>query len=400
MSTYKLLTPGPLTTTMTVKEQMLFDHCTWDDDYKAITQQIRAKLLELAHVDMNRYTTVLMQGSGTFGDEAVLTGVVGSDEKVLICSNGAYGVRMAAICRQAGVPFVEYAEPFTKIPDAQKVAEYLQNDPAITHVAMVHSETTSGLLNDIEAVGRVVKETGKVFIVDAMSSFACVDIPVEDWGIDFLVSSANKGIQGVPGFSFIICRRDLLEASKGKARSLSLDLYGQWETMERDGGKWRYTSPTHVVLAFAQALREAGIKIGSTTGYNDKMMAIVAPAAKEQGYEPDFMITPDATEGKGRPYPYMVFRNMEALGISSVSEIAKVGDTVSDIKEGKNAGAFTIGVVEGSSEMALTQEEYEALSDEQKEKECARVEEIFREAGADAVIRSMGELPLLLKQIA
>ena len=223
---------------------------------KAITQQIRAKLLELAHVDANRYTTVLMQGSGTFGDEAVLTGVVGSDEKVLICSNGAYGVRMVAICRQAGVPFVEYAEPFTKIPDAQKVAEYLQNDPAITHVAMVHSETTSGLLNDIEAVGRVVKEAGKVFIVDAMSSFACVDIPVEDWGIDFLVSSANKGIQGVPGFSFIICRRDLLEASKGKARSLSLDLYGQWETMERDGGKWRYTSPTHVVLAFAQALRE------------------------------------------------------------------------------------------------------------------------------------------------
>lgn len=264
MSTYKLLAPGPLTTTMTVKEQMLFDHCTWDDDYKAITQQIRAKLLELAHVDVNRYTTVLMQGSGTFGDEAVLTGVVGSDEKVLICSNGAYGVRMAAICRQAGVPFVEYAEPFTKIPDAQKVAEYLQNDPAITHVAMVHSETTSGLLNDIEAVGRVVKEAGKVFIVDAMSSFACVDIPVEDWGIDFLVSSANKGIQGVPGFSFIICRRDLLEASKGKARSLSLDLYGQWETMERDGGKWRYTSPTHVVLAFAQALRELDEEGGNT----------------------------------------------------------------------------------------------------------------------------------------
>lgn len=231
---------------------------------KAITQQIRAKLLELAHVDANRYTTVLMQGSGTFGDEAVLTGVVGSDEKVLICSNGAYGVRMAAICRQAGVPFVEYAEPFTKIPDAQKVAEYLQNDPAITHVAMVHSETTSGLLNDIEAVGRVVKEAGKVFIVDAMSSFACVDIPVEDWGIDFLVSSANKGIQGVPGFSFIICRRDLLEASKGKARSLSLDLYGQWETMERDGGKWRYTSPTHVVLAFAQALRELDEEGGNT----------------------------------------------------------------------------------------------------------------------------------------
>lgn len=254
--TYKLLTPGPLTTTMSVKEQMLFDHCTWDDDYKAITQWIRARLLELAHVTADEYTAVLMQGSGTFGNESVLTSVVGNEEKVLVCSNGAYGVRLAQICRQAGVPSVEYAEPFDIAVDPEKVAEHLAADPSITHVACVHSETTSGLLNDIEAVGRVVRQAGKVFIVDAMSSFAGVDIPMADWGIDFLVSSANKCIQGVPGFSFIICRRDLLEASRGKARSVSLDLYAQWETMERDGGKWRFTSPTHVVLAFAQALRE------------------------------------------------------------------------------------------------------------------------------------------------
>ena len=138
---------------------------------------------------------------------------------------------------------------------AQKIAEMLDADPAITHVAMVHSETTSGILNDIEAVGRVVKERGRVFIVDAMSSFGGVDIPVKDWGIDFIISSANKCIQGVPGFSFIIARRDLLEESAGKARSLSLDLYDQWKTMEVDG-KWRFTSPTHVVLAFAQAMKE------------------------------------------------------------------------------------------------------------------------------------------------
>ena len=254
--TYKLLTPGPLTTTMGVKRQMLFDHCTWDDDYKRITQEIRTALLELAHVSPERYTAVLMQGSGTFGNEAVLTSVVGPDERVLVCSNGAYGVRLAQICRQAGVPCTEYAEPFNRIPDAAHVAELLAADPSITHVAMVHSETTSGLLNDIQAVGKVAKAAGKTFIVDAMSSFAGVDIPVEEWGIDFLVSSANKCIQGVPGFSFIIANRAALEASKGKARSLSLDLYAQWETMERDGGKWRFTSPTHVVLAFAQALRE------------------------------------------------------------------------------------------------------------------------------------------------
>ena len=254
--TYKLLTPGPLTTTLSVKSEMLFDHCTWDDDYKSITQEIRAKLLELAHVSPKRYTTVLMQGSGTFGNESVLTSVVPADGRVLVCSNGAYGVRLAQICRQAGVPCTEHAEPFDAPVDPAKVAEHLAADPSITHVAVVHSETTSGLLNDIDEIGRIVKDAGKVYIVDAMSSFAGVDIPVEAWGIDFIVSSANKCIQGVPGFSFIICRRDLLEASAGCARNLSLDLYDQWKTMEDDGGKWRYTSPTHTVLAFAQALRE------------------------------------------------------------------------------------------------------------------------------------------------
>lgn len=255
MNTYKLLTPGPLTTTDTVKREMLVDRCTWDDDYKEITLRIRRRLLELAHVMEPEYTAVLMQGSGTFGVESVFTSVVGNDEKVLICSNGAYGVRMAQICEHAGVPYIHYAERYDRIPDAEHIAKLLSEDPSVTHVAMVHSETTSGILNDIEAVGRVVKAAGKTFVVDAMSSFGCVDIPAADWGIDFLVSSANKCIQGVPGFSFIICRRDKLLASEGKARSLSLDLLDQWKTMDKDG-KWRYTSPTHVVLAFAKALEE------------------------------------------------------------------------------------------------------------------------------------------------
>ena len=121
---------------------------------------------------------------------------------------------------------------------------------------MVHSETTTGILNDIESVARVVKAKNRLFIVDAMSSFGGVEIPVETLGIDFLVSSANKCIQGVPGFSFIIARKSALLAAKGNARSLSLDLTAQYETLEKDHGKWRFTSPTHVVAAFAQALRE------------------------------------------------------------------------------------------------------------------------------------------------
>ena len=255
MKNYKLLTPGPLTTTDTVKGEMMFDHCTWDDDYKQITQEIRKELLKLAHVSEEEYTAVLMQGSGTFGVESVLTSVIGKEDKLLIAANGAYGERMADIAEHAGMDYVIYNEHYDQVPKAEVIREMLEKDPSITHVAMVHSETTSGILNDIEAVGKVVKSMGKVFIVDAMSSFAGVDIPVKDWGIDFIISSANKCIQGVPGFSFIIADRKLLTESKGKARSLSLDLYDQWKTMEVDG-KWRFTSPTHVVLAFAQALKE------------------------------------------------------------------------------------------------------------------------------------------------
>lgn len=255
MKNYKLLTPGPLTTTESVKKEMMFDHCTWDDDYKVITLDIRKKLLELAHVSEDEYTVVLMQGSGTFGVESVLTSSVGEGDKLLIAANGAYGERMEEIAKHAKLNYMIYNEVYYKVPDAQKIAQILDENPDITHVSMVHSETTSGILNDIEAVAKAVKERGRTMIVDAMSSFGGVDIPVGEWGIDFIISSANKCIQGVPGFSFIIAKKEKLEACEGKARSLSLDLYDQWKTMNKDG-KWRFTSPTHVVLAFAQALKE------------------------------------------------------------------------------------------------------------------------------------------------
>lgn len=255
MLNYKLLTPGPLTTTDTVKREMLFDHCTWDDDYKNITQDIRAKLLKLAQVSPETYTCVLMQGSGTFGVESVLTSSVGDKDCLLIVANGAYGERMEDIAKHAGLNYIFYEEHYDQVPSAEKIAALIEENPQITHVSMVHSETTSGILNDIVSVAEVVKKKGRIFIVDAMSSFGGVEIPVEELGIDFIISSANKCIQGVPGFSFIICRRDALDACEGNARSLSLDLFDQWKTMEKDG-KWRFTSPTHVVLAFAQALRE------------------------------------------------------------------------------------------------------------------------------------------------
>lgn len=287
MKSYKLLTPGPLTTTDSVKEKMLFDHCTWDEDYKQITQQIRRKLLKLAHVQEPEYTAVLMQGSGTFGVESVLTSVVGKDDRLLIAANGAYGLRMESIAQHAGLSYLLYAKKDCEQPDASEIAEILAENPDITHVSMVHSETTSGILNDIRSVGEVVKRAGCTFIVDAMSSFGGVDIPTKEWGIDFMISSANKCIQGVPGFSFVIAKRRLLEESAGKARSLSLDLYDQWKTMEKDG-KWRFASPTHVVLAFSQALKEmeqeGGIEArGKRYAQNNRLLI---RKMKELGFRP------------------------------------------------------------------------------------------------------------------
>ena len=255
MKNYKLLTPGPLTTSEAVKKEMLFDHCTWDNDYKEITQQIRRKLLHIANASENKYTCVLMQGSGTFGVESVLSSVIGKEDTLLIAANGAYGERMAQIAEHSGISYILYNEEYHKIIDCDKIDSLLKVHKEITHVSMVHCETTSGILNDIERVANIVKQNGRCFIVDAMSSFGGIDIPVEKWNIDFLISSANKCIQGVPGFCFILGKTNFIKDCKGKARSLSLDLYDQYETMEKDG-KWRFTSPTHTVLAFHKAMEE------------------------------------------------------------------------------------------------------------------------------------------------
>lgn len=151
----------------------------------------------------------------------------------------------------------------------------------------------------------------------------------------------------------------------------------------------RYADSKPYASETADRLRELGIKIGSTTGYNNMMMDVVASEAEKNGYAPDFWVTPDSTDGRGRPYPYMIFRNMEKLGISSTGAVLKVGDTVSDILEGKNAGVKTVGVIEGSSVMALTMKEYESLSEEEKKKERERTEKVFMDAGADYVIKDI-----------
>lgn len=254
---YLLLTPGPLSTSESVRHAMLQDWCTWDKDYnEGIVTPLRHDLLAIAGLDEADYTTVLLQGSGTYCVEATIGATVRPEDKLLILANGAYGKRMAQIADYYKLNYVLVSLGETELVTGEVARKALEANPGVTHLSMVHSETTTGLLNPIEEVAEVIRGRGITFIVDAMSSFAGVPIDIKGLGIDFLVSSANKCIQGVPGFGFIIAKKDKMLATKGNARSLSLDIYAQWETMEKGHGKWRFTSPTHVVRAFFQAMQE------------------------------------------------------------------------------------------------------------------------------------------------
>ncbi|MCF5874534.1 2-aminoethylphosphonate--pyruvate transaminase [Aeromonas veronii] len=256
---YLLLTPGPLSTTATVRAAMLQDSCTWDADYnQGVVEPIRRELVRLATGPeyQSDYSVVLLQGSGSYVVESVLGSAIGADECLLIINNGAYGARMGEMARCLGLRHYELDCGETTRPEPAAIEAMLARHPEITHLAMVHCETTTGMLNPLDEVAELCQRRGIRLIVDAMSSFGGIPIDMGRLGIEFLISSANKCIQGVPGFGFVIARRAALAACAGRARSVSLDLHAQWQTMEQQGGKWRFTSPTHTVLAFAQALRE------------------------------------------------------------------------------------------------------------------------------------------------
>ena len=251
-----LFTPGPLTTSITVKLAMLHDAGSWHSDFNELVASVRERLLALAGVSREMgWEAVPLQGSGTFGVEAVFQTCVPPYGKVVVLANGAYGERIAQMLCHARIAHIVLRTAEDTPNDPEALATCLANDAAVTHVVCVHCETTTGILNPIEDLGGVAKLHGKTFIVDAMSSFGGMPIDFEACGIDFLVSSANKCIEGVPGFSFVFARRELLFASEGWARSLSLDLLAQLKAFEKNG-QFRHTPPTHVILAFDQALRE------------------------------------------------------------------------------------------------------------------------------------------------
>jgi 2-aminoethylphosphonate-pyruvate transaminase len=250
-----LFTPGPLTTSDTVKQSMLRDLGSRDPEFLAVVRDIRRRLLELGHVAHGGYEAVLMQGSGTFAVESVLSSVIPRSGKLLAAINGAYGHRMAKIATVLGIACETIVFDEDQPIQTERVCAALSNDPAITHVGTIHCETSTGILNSVADLGHTVRKLGRTFIVDAMSSFGGIPMNLAADNIDFLISSANKCIQGVPGFAFVLARRDLLLAAEGCARSVSLDLLAQWKGFESDG-QFRFSPPTHALLAFQQALAE------------------------------------------------------------------------------------------------------------------------------------------------
>ncbi|MDB4717405.1 2-aminoethylphosphonate--pyruvate transaminase [Verrucomicrobia bacterium] len=251
-----LFTPGPLTTSLTVKQAMLRDAGSWHFEFNAKVKEIRQRILTLAGVTSEKgYECILLQGSGTFGVESVFSTSVPEGGKVLVLSNGAYGERMVAMLKCLRIENTVYRTGENEPPDPAYVASLLEKDTDITHVAVVHCETTTGIVNPIAPIGKTVKAAHRHYIVDAMSSLGGMPIDFEDACIDFLVSSANKCIEGVPGFSFVIAKRDPLFANESTTRSLSLDLAAQLRGFEKNG-QFRYSPPTHSLLAFEQALNE------------------------------------------------------------------------------------------------------------------------------------------------
>lgn len=259
-----LLTPGPLTTSYAVKEAMLRDWGSWDDAFRAMTRKMRTQLLDLLGPGKAEYDCVPIQGSGSYCVEAMLGTFVPRDGKVLVLANGAYGLRAAQTMEYLGRAHTLLDKGDYLPPRGDEVAAILADDPAITHVLIIHCETSSGILNPVEEIAEVVHAAGRKVLIDSMSAFGAVPLDVATIRYTAMVSSANKCIEGVPGFGFVIARSDELQAAKGNCHSLSLDVHAQWATMEKTG-QWRFTPPTHVVAAFLEAL-DAHKKEGGVAG--------------------------------------------------------------------------------------------------------------------------------------
>ncbi len=271
-----LLTPGPLTTSRRTKQAMLRDWGSWDDEFNTVTAEIRRRLVAMTGGG-DAYDCVPLQGSGTYAVEAMLSSFLPPDGKTLVLMNGAYGQRAARTLDYLGRAYLPLDKGDYLPPMPEEVDELLAAHPDVTDVFLVHCETSSGILNPLEAVSDVVRRHGRRLIVDAMSAFGAVPLSVEAVPYEAMVSSANKCSEGVPGFGFVIAKTAALAAAEGRSHSLSLDVHDQWSYMLRTG-QWRFTPPTHTVVAFREALlqhEEEGGVAGRLARYSANKQVLV-----------------------------------------------------------------------------------------------------------------------------
>ena len=280
-----LLTPGPLTTSHETKEAMLHDWGSRDATFIATNARVRDSLLAIANAT-GTHVCVPIQGSGTFAVEAAIGTLLPRDGKALVVINGAYGHRMVKIIEYLGRQSVTLETAEDTPPEAADVEAVLTADADITHVLVVHCETTSGILNPIEAIAEVVAKQGRRLLIDAMSAFGAIGLDAKKVPFDAVMASSNKCLEGVPGMGFVLIRKEALEEAKGNAHSLSLDLYDQWQAMEANS-QWRFTPPTHVIVAFDAAIRQFEEE-GGVAGRNARYSAnarLLIDGMRQMGFE-------------------------------------------------------------------------------------------------------------------
>ena len=281
-----LLTPGPLTTSLATKTAMLRDWGSWDASFNAVTARVRARLTAIVNGE-GTHVCVPLQGSGTFSVEAAINTLVPRNGHLLVLINGAYGKRLARLTEMMGRRLSVFETAEDVPTTAADVARKLDSDPSITHVGLIHCETSTGILNPLPEIAEAVAQRRRRLIVDAMSSFGAIPIDARAVPFDALIAASGKCIEGPPGMGFVFARKSVLEQCAGNSTSLSLDLYDQWAYMERTT-QWRYTPPTHVVVALEAALEQylaAGGQPARLARYTANYETLIA-GMKEMGFRP------------------------------------------------------------------------------------------------------------------
>lgn len=252
-----LLNPGPSTTTDTVKmAQVVPDICPREKEFAGLMKQMREDLVRIVHGPLDEYTAVLFCGSGTINIDICLNSLLDKDKKALIINNGAYSTRAAEVCEYYGLPHINLVLPVDDVPDMELVGRTMDDNPDIGLVYITHNETGTGIWNPIREIGRMAHEHGAIFVTDTTSTYAMVPIDVKRDNIDFCMASAQKGIMGMTGLSFIVGRKDIIEKSKDyPKRSYYCNLYMQYDFFEKTG-EMHFTPPVQTIYAARQALDE------------------------------------------------------------------------------------------------------------------------------------------------